>query len=83
MTKEKAIKKVEEYIKGECLLTIGSLTYPRIEKLDFINAKKQYNVKNLEKDSGEYNEYQQLINCENAWNSWIKLKKIMCKKRVS
>lgn len=70
---KKLIKEIEKFLKEECISQISSITYPVIKKLDFVNTKKQF--KNLEKGTGDYYEYQDLLRHEKAWNTWLKLKK--------
>ncbi len=71
------IKEVHSFIIEECLSLIGSVTYPRIEKIDFKAVKKQFDIKNLEKGSAEYGEYQLILRHEKAWIAWQKLKTLL------
>lgn len=71
----KEITIIKKFITEECINQIESVTYPRIKKLDFKNAKKQYE-RNRNRNSPEY---QDMIRFEKAYNAIIKLEDSMNK----
>ena len=63
---------VDKYMEAEAVSQISSVTYPRIEKVDFESAIKQYK----ENKDCKSLEYKALLNGKRAYDAWKRLKKI-------